>query len=42
MGMTITNGAKDVASKPAETVGEVAQILSKDFLWGLAGILVLF
>lgn len=42
MGMTITNGAKDVASKPAETVGEVAQILSKGLLMGLAGILVLF
>ena len=26
MGMTITNGAKDVAEKPAETVGQVAQI----------------
>lgn len=37
MGMTITNGAKDVASKPAETVGEVAQILSKGLLMGARG-----
>ncbi|GBG96569.1 DAK2 domain-containing protein [Lactococcus termiticola] len=37
MGMTITNGAKDVADKPANTVGEVAQILSKGLLMGARG-----
>ena len=37
MGMTITNGAKDVASKPADTVGQVAQILSKGLLMGARG-----
>lgn len=37
MGMTITNGAKEVAEKPAETVGEVAQILSKGLLMGARG-----
>lgn len=37
MGMTITNGAKDVANKPANTVGEVAQILSKGLLMGARG-----
>ena len=37
MGMTITNGAKDVAEKPAETVGQVAQILSKGLLMGARG-----
>lgn len=37
MGMTITNGAKEVADKPANTVGEVAQILSKGLLMGARG-----
>ncbi|MET3557763.1 DAK2 domain fusion protein YloV [Streptococcus rupicaprae] len=37
MGMTITNGAKEVASKPASTVGEVGQILSKGLLMGARG-----
>ncbi|KXT78061.1 DAK2 domain-containing protein [Streptococcus sp. DD13] len=37
MGMTITNGAKEVADKPAATVGEVAQILSKGLLMGARG-----
>ena len=37
MGMTITNGAKDAASKPADTVGQVAQILSKGLLMGARG-----
>ena len=37
MGMTITNGAKEVAEKPANTVGEVAQILSKGLLMGARG-----
>ena len=37
MGMTITNGAKDVANKPASTLGEVAQILSKGLLMGARG-----
>ena len=34
MGMTIENGAKEVADKPATTVGEVGQILSKGLLMG--------
>ncbi|CRH91580.1 dihydroxyacetone kinase [Chlamydia trachomatis] len=37
MGMTITNGAKEVADKPASTVGEVGQILSKGLLMGARG-----
>lgn len=37
MGMTMTNGAKEVADKPASTVGEVAQILSKGLLMGARG-----
>ncbi|AYG01558.1 DAK2 domain-containing protein [Lactococcus allomyrinae] len=37
MGMTITNGAKEVAEKSANTVGEVAQILSKGLLMGARG-----
>lgn len=37
MGMTITNGAKEVANKPANTVGEVGQILSKGLLMGARG-----
>lgn len=37
MGMTMTNGAKEVASKPASTVGEVGQILSKGLLMGARG-----
>ncbi|MEY8463462.1 DAK2 domain-containing protein [Streptococcus merionis] len=37
MGMTITNGAKEVANKPASTVGEVGQILSKGLLMGARG-----
>ncbi|WEV45022.1 DAK2 domain-containing protein [Streptococcaceae bacterium ESL0687] len=37
MGMTITNGAKEVADKPAATVGQVAQILSKGLLMGARG-----
>ncbi|MFC4653029.1 DAK2 domain-containing protein [Lactococcus nasutitermitis] len=37
MGMTITNGAKAVFEKPADTVGEVAQILSKGLLMGARG-----
>ncbi|WP_312251612.1 DAK2 domain-containing protein [Streptococcus parasuis] len=37
MGMTITNGAKEVADKPASTVGEAAQILSKGLLMGARG-----
>lgn len=37
MGMTITNGAKEVADRPASTVGEVAQILSKGLLMGARG-----
>ena len=38
MGMTIENGAKEVADKPATTVGEVGQILSKGLLMGARGI----
>ncbi|MGT2667648.1 DAK2 domain-containing protein [Streptococcus rifensis] len=37
MGMTLTNGAKEVANKPASTVGEVGQILSKGLLMGARG-----
>ena len=37
MGMTVTNGAKEVADKPANTVGEVGQILSKGLLMGARG-----
>lgn len=37
MGMTITNGAKEVADKPAGTVGQVGQILSKGLLMGARG-----
>lgn len=37
MGMTIENGAREVADKPASTVGEVAQILSKGLLMGARG-----
>lgn len=37
MGMTITNGAKEVADKSSTTVGEVAQILSKGLLMGARG-----
>ena len=37
MGMTIENGAKEVADKPASTVGEVGQILSKGLLMGARG-----
>lgn len=32
--MTIENGAKEVADKPASTVGEVASILAKGLLMG--------
>lgn len=37
MGMTMDNGAKEVADKPADTVGEVGQILSKGLLMGARG-----
>ncbi|MBM7643629.1 DAK2 domain-containing protein [Streptococcus loxodontisalivarius] len=37
MGMTMDNGAKEVADKPANTVGEVGQILSKGLLMGARG-----
>lgn len=37
MGMTIANGAKAVFDQPAETVGQVAQILSKGLLMGARG-----
>ncbi|MGT2729523.1 DAK2 domain-containing protein [Streptococcus phocae subsp. salmonis] len=37
MGMTMDNGAKEVADKPASTVGEVGQILSKGLLMGARG-----
>lgn len=37
MSMTMTNGAKEVADKPASTVGEVGQILSKGLLMGARG-----
>lgn len=36
MGMTIENGAKEVADKPASTVGEVASILAKGLFDGCA------
>ncbi|MGZ7226909.1 DAK2 domain-containing protein, partial [Streptococcus pyogenes] len=35
--MTVTNGAKEVADKAANTVGEVGQILSKGLLMGARG-----
>lgn len=37
MSMTMDNGAKEVADKPASTVGEVGQILSKGLLIGARG-----
>ena len=37
MGMTIENGAKEVADKPASTVGEVAAIFAKGLLMGARG-----
>ncbi|MFV8211812.1 DAK2 domain-containing protein [Streptococcus pluranimalium] len=37
MGMTMDNGAKEVADKPATTVGQVGQILSKGLLMGARG-----
>lgn len=37
MGMTMQNGAKEVADHPADTVGEVGQILSKGLLMGARG-----
>lgn len=37
MSMTMNNGAKEVADKPASTVGEVGQILSKGLLMGARG-----
>ncbi|MBB5888465.1 DAK2 domain-containing protein [Lactovum miscens] len=37
MSMTINNGAKDVFEKPANTVGEISQILSKGLLMGARG-----
>lgn len=37
MGMTMDNGAKEVADKPAITVGQVGQILSKGLLMGARG-----
>ena len=37
MGMTIENGAKEVADKPASTVGEVGSILAKGLLMGARG-----
>ncbi|AXQ79379.1 DAK2 domain-containing protein [Streptococcus chenjunshii] len=37
MGMTMDNGAKEVADKPANTVGEVGQILAKGLLMGARG-----
>ena len=37
MGMTIENGAKEVADKSASTVGEVAGIFAKGFLMGARG-----
>ena len=36
MGMTIENGAKEVADKSASTVGEVAAIFAKGLLMGCA------
>ena len=37
MGMPIENGAKEVADKPASTVGEAASILAKGLLMGARG-----
>lgn len=37
MSMTMDNGAKEVADKPASTVGEVGQVLSKGLLMGARG-----
>lgn len=37
MSMTMENGAKEVADQPANTVGEVGQILSKGLLMGARG-----
>lgn len=37
MSMTMDNGAKEVSDKPANTVGEVGQILSKGLLMGARG-----
>lgn len=37
MSMTMENGAKEVADKPASTVGQVGQILSKGVLMGARG-----
>ena len=37
MGMTIENGAKEVADKPAQTVAEVANIFAKGLLMGARG-----
>lgn len=37
MGMTMDNGAKEVADKPATSVGQVGQILSKGLLMGARG-----
>ncbi|SQH27453.1 DAK2 domain-containing protein [Streptococcus pyogenes] len=37
MSMTMNNGAKEVADKPASTVGEVGQMLSKGLLMGARG-----
>ncbi|MGT2866112.1 DAK2 domain-containing protein [Streptococcus fryi] len=37
MSMTMDNGAKEVADKPANTVGEVGQILAKGLLMGARG-----
>ena len=37
MGMTIENGAKEVADKPASTVGQTASILAKGLLMGARG-----
>lgn len=37
MSMTMDNGAKEVADKPANTVGQVGQILSKGVLMGARG-----
>lgn len=37
MSMTMDNGAKEVADKPASTVGEVGQMLSKGLLMGARG-----
>lgn len=37
MSMTMENGAKEVADKPASTIGQVGQILSKGVLMGARG-----